>query len=609
MKKHFHSYFELVIVLILSVLLVACNKERKDRQTHKMSVWATYGQHAVGVGSGVGVEDGFSGGLESKALAIDGGGALNAYWQTTDNVYVYNNTWTSLYGGSLKPQTEALATQLKGSITGSVVVGDHLKLLYPRSTWSYTGQKGTLEGLAADYDYATAEVEITAVGSSITATSAVFANEQAVVKFTLLKDDGSALNVTSLKISDLQGKLIQSISAGERSFGDVEIDIEGAGSNVIYASLKGVDNSYLKLTATGSDGKLYTYCKDGATFEKGKYYAVTVKMQCLSNPLSLQAIAAGTITFDNKAAGAVYYKVNGGAEMTIAAGASAGIAVAADDVVSFWGNNATYAGGGSSPYSKISCTSNCYVYGNIMSLISKEGFSTLTSLTGTDNFRGLFYNNTRIYSHPSKKLLLPATTIGNYAYSNMFYKCTHLTVAPDLPAMSIGEFCYADMFSKCSGLTKAPTIAAKVTAPYCFQRMFMDCTALTDGGVIRAETLAEFCCSDMYAGCTALVNAPVLGATTLNVNCYEYMFSGCSNLVNAPVLPAETLEVKCYMNMFDGCSSLNYVKCLAKDISATQCTYQWLSGVSGSGTFVTPAATGWSTGDSGIPSGWSRVAE
>ncbi|MBP5229989.1 MAG: hypothetical protein J6Z32_07630 [Bacteroidales bacterium] len=63
------------------------------------------------------------------------------------------------------------------------------------------------------------------------------------------------------------------------------------------------------------------------------------------------------------------------------------------------------------------------------------------------------------------------------------------------------------------------------------------------------------------------------------------------------------------MNMFDGCSSLNYVKCMAKDISATQSTYQWLSGVSGSGTFVTPAATGWSTGVSGIPSGWSRVAE
>lgn len=602
MTKILKVYFGLVSVLILSVLLVSCNKERKDRQTHKMSVWATYGQHAVGIGSGVGID----GGLESKALAIDGGGALNAYWQTTDNVYVYNNTWTSLYGGSLKPQSEALATQLKGSITGGVVVGDHLKLLYPRSTWSYTGQKGTLEGLAADYDYATAEVEVTAVGSSISATSASFANEQAVVKFTLQKEDGSALSVTSLKISDLQGKLIQSISAGERSFGDVEIDIEGAGSSVVYASLKGVENSYLKLTATGSDGKHYTYCKDGATFEKGKYYAVTVKMQCLSNPLSLQAIAAGTITFDNKATGAVYYKVNGGAEMTIAAGASADIAMAANDVVSFFGNNATYAEGGG-VYSKISCTSNCYVYGNIMSLISKGGFETAVTLTGTDNFRGLFYNNKKIYSHPSKKLLLPATTIGNYAYSSMFYNCTHLTVAPDLPAMTIGEFCYADMFSSCSGLTKAPTIAAKVTAQYCFQRMYVDCTSLTDGGVIRAETLAEFCCSDMYTGCTALVNAPALPATTLNANCYEFMFSGCSNLVNAPVLPAETLAVKCYMNMFDGCSSLNYVKCLAKNISALDCTLEWMEGVAGSGTFVTPSTTGWGTGVSGIPSGWTKV--
>ena len=603
MTKFLKVYFGLVSVLILSVLLVSCNKERKDRQTHKMSVWATYGQHAVGIGSGVGID----GGLESKALAIDGGGALNAYWQTTDNVYVYNNTWTSLYGGSLKPQSEALATQLKGSITGGVVVGDHLKLLYPRSTWSYTGQKGTLEGLAADYDYATAEVEVTAVGSSISATSATFANEQAVVKFTLQKEDGSALSVTSLKISDLQGKLIQSISAGERSFGDVEIDIEGAGSSVVYASLKGVENSYLKLTATGSDGKHYTYCKDGATFEKGKYYAVTVKMQCLSNPLSLQAIAAGTITFDNKAAGAVYYKVNGGSEVAIAAGASADIAVAENDVVSFFGNNATYAGTGSNPHSQITCSNDCYVYGNIMSLISKGGFETAVTLTGTDNFRELFYNNTRLYSHPSKKLLLPATTIGNYAYSGMFKKCSHLTVAPDLPAMTIGEFCYLEMFSNCTNLQKVPTLPAKVTLPFSYQKMFVKCKALTSGGVISAETLGEGCCSEMYSGCTALVNAPALPATTLNANCYEYMFYGCSNLVNAPVLPAETLAVKCYMSMFKDCSSLNYVKCLAKNISALECTLEWMEGVAGSGTFVTPSTTGWSTGVSGIPGGWTKV--
>lgn len=71
----------------------------------------------------------------------------------------------------------------------------------------------------------------------------------------------------------------------------------------------------------------------------------------------------------------------------------------------------------------------------------------------------------------------------------------------------------------------------------------------------------------------------------------------------------EGLAVKCYMNMFDGCSSLNYVKCLAKDISADMCVSGWLSGVAATGTFVTPSTTGWSTGVSGIPSGWSRVNE
>jgi hypothetical protein len=60
--------------------------------------------------------------------------------------------------------------------------------------------------------------------------------------------------------------------------------------------------------------------------------------------------------------------------------------------------------------------------------------------------------------------------------------------------------------------------------------------------------------------------------------------------------------------MFKGCSSLNYIKCLATNRSATNCTSNWLSGVSSTATFIKhPGMSDWTTGKSGIPSGWTVV--
>jgi hypothetical protein len=83
------------------------------------------------------------------------------------------------------------------------------------------------------------------------------------------------------------------------------------------------------------------------------------------------------------------------------------------------------------------------------------------------------------------------------------------------------------------------------------------------------------------------------------------MFRGCTSLTTAPSLPATTLADYCYDGMFSGCTNLNYIKCLATDISANSCTFGWVSGVASSGTFVTPSTTAWSTGTSGIPTGWT----
>ena len=200
---------------------------------------------------------------------------------------------------------------------------------------------------------------------------------------------------------------------------------------------------------------------------------------------------------------------------------------------------------------------------------------------------------------------LPATDLEKQCYPQMFYGCTSLTEAPALPATDLAERCYVHMFNGCTSLTEAPKLPATVMVPNCYGSMFDGCTSLSKAPELPATTLANYCYMDMFGNCTSLTEAPELPATELAEGCYYTMFWNCSNLTTAPDLPAEELEPYCYRWMFEDCTNLNYVKCLATDISAENCTEDWLNGVASSGTFVKAAGMkDWTTGTSGIPAGW-----
>lgn len=110
----------------------------------------------------------------------------------------------------------------------------------------------------------------------------------------------------------------------------------------------------------------------------------------------------------------------------------------------------------------------------------------------------------------------------------------------------------------------------------------------------------------MFQGCTSLTIAPELPAETLAKYCYRDMFYGCASLTQAPELPATTLLEESYKFMFEDCTNLNSIACLATDISALSCTYGWVRNVAANGTFIKAASmTSWSTGESGIPEGWT----
>ena len=196
-------------------------------------------------------------------------------------------------------------------------------------------------------------------------------------------------------------------------------------------------------------------------------------------PLTLEAKEAGAIVKFYLMTGVtgVEYSTDGGENWSGYTSNTAVTLTNIGDKVSFRGTNAAYANNGNSR-SRISCDKDCYVYGNIMSLINKDNFTTNTTFTETYALASLFIDNTFIKNHSSKKLVLPATTLTNCCYASMFYGCTGLTSAPELPATTLVISCYVQMFRGCTGLTSAPELSATTLANKCYDRMFYGCTNL-----------------------------------------------------------------------------------------------------------------------------------
>ena len=304
----------------------------------------------------------------------------------------------------------------------------------------------------------------------------------------------------------------------------------------------------------------------------------------VETPLTLEAITAGTIVVKNPKIG-MQYALNGGEKTKVTSDSAATIDVAVGDKVAFYGNGTEITQYGSSGWSAgtqiSSGTADCYVYGNVMSLVDETGFATATVLNSEDTFTSLFARNTKLFSHSDKRLVLPALTLANNCYRQMFSGCTGLTTAPALPAETLANYCYWAMFQGCTELTTAPELPATTLAESCYQSMFSGCTKLTATPALSATTLAKSCCSQMFHGCTGLTTASALPATTLAESCYYAMFASCTKLTAAPALPATTLASNCYNSMFNGCTGLTAAPSLPAETLAISCYYRMFYGCTG----------------------------
>ena len=344
----------LAALLMAGAAFAACSSEDNmiggqpaSQQTYTMTIEASKG----------GGSD-----AATRALSIDGSGALNATWETSNEVKAYNHTQSSAFTGSLKPQSSGVSATLTGSLTGSVAVDDIIYLRWPSVDADYTGQDGTLETIAQRYDYTTGVAQVTSVdGTTIGAEDSsyggpvLFTNSQAIVKFTLIdKATDSPINATQLTIDakfNGESRLIQSITYPDAyTLGPITINRNAPADNVVYAALPFSSQANFTFNLTATDGTHnYTYEKAGVKMINGRYYEVTVKMTRDTYPIALSEVTSDYIGSVVTTDGTVYATVaDASAASKTAAGMIAyvsgigqGLAIALADEGEIHWNNAT----------------------------------------------------------------------------------------------------------------------------------------------------------------------------------------------------------------------------------------------------------------------------
>ena len=206
-----------------------------------------------------------------------------------------------------------------------------------------------------------------------------------------------------------------------------------------------------------------------------------------STPLTLVAGEDGkiTVTFNGGITleNDIHYTINGGAEQTIAKNTegSFDITVKKGDVVQFYSINTSLGGSAvaaargmtravdsGTKYINIKPSMKTEIYGNVMSLLKgKDNFANADAIEANNAFYGLFAGAEKLVNSTERKLVLPATTLKEGCYENMFSGCKGIEMAPELPAPALVKDCYKEIFYDCAKLNHVTCLATDITASDC----------------------------------------------------------------------------------------------------------------------------------------------
>ena len=290
--NHIIKSFGLVALLMAGTAFVACTsddimtEEQQQPTAAKMrtlTIQTTKGEDAT-----------------TRVLSLDESGdndVLNATWKAGEKVYVYK---TGGRGSLDRKQIGVLTAQTSGANTtlfGEIDVTDlnqntdlDQSFNFDELTLEYEGhlgepsniftivdntprQNGTLQTISDYYDKASASVYVLHINDKmVTATSADFTNNTAIVRFTLKDaETNEILNPSSFCVVQEDDNIVASNNNALAPFYATN------GDGNIFIALNNYYSIGLNITAlVGSD--TYFFSKDDTGFSSGKYYEITVNM-------------------------------------------------------------------------------------------------------------------------------------------------------------------------------------------------------------------------------------------------------------------------------------------------------------------------------------------
>ena len=123
---------------------------------------------------------------------------------------------------------------------------------------------------------------------------------------------------------------------------------------------------------------------------------------------------------------------------------------------------------------------------------------------------------------------LTMTTVGNYGCAAMFSRCTSLINAPEIYAVNLNDRSFWRLFNNCTSLVKGPSkLPATTLSNNCYSQMFDYCNELQFGPELPAITLNYDCYYQMFENCYKLnyIKALFLDQpVSSSVNSYTYQW-------------------------------------------------------------------------------------
>lgn len=231
---------------------------------------------------------------------------------------------------------------------------------------------------------------------------------------------------------------------------------------------------------------------------------------------------------------------------------------------------------------------------------SSSDFSSTNQNRGRFMYQGLFANTTITNPGSIPNNFLPSYTIPYGAYSLMFFGSNITSVPKKIfrngryitsyrhGSSIFGRFAF--MFANCEDLEEVGDIFTNTginEAYYDFAGTFANCTSLSDMSGLRLKSIytQNGAFYGMFAG-SSITKSPLLYDSAI-YSSYAYMFKNCNNLN----------EIWAYFDPTQGWNG--------GPVSLTD----WVNGVAASGTFHYKTGMIWTTGNDGIPTGWSSIAE